>query len=60
MAPAGLREMFDAGAQTIAQDEASCVVFGMPKEAIRRGAAGRVLPLDAIGPAIEHFARSGF
>ena len=56
----GLREMFDAGAQTIAQDEASCVVFGMPKEAIRRGAAGRVLPLDAIGPAIEHFARSGF
>lgn len=56
----GLREMFDAGAQTIAQDEASCVVFGMPKEAIRRGAAGRVLPLDTIGPAIEHFARSGF
>lgn len=55
----GLREMFDAGAQTIAQDEASCVVFGMPKEAIRRGAAGRVLPLDAIGPAIEHYGRSG-
>ena len=34
----GLKEMSDAGAATIAQDEASCVVFGMPKEAIKRGA----------------------
>ncbi len=41
----GLKEMRDAGASTIAQDEASCVVFGMPKEAIRMGGAQRVQPL---------------
>jgi len=48
----GLREMRDAGANTIAQDEATCVVFGMPKEAIRLEAAVRVLPLDNIPHAI--------
>jgi two-component system chemotaxis response regulator CheB len=48
----GLLKMKDAGAVTIAQDEASCVVFGMPREAIRMGAAARVLPLDRIGAAI--------
>lgn len=41
----GLREMRDAGAYTAAQDEASCVVFGMPAEAIRLGAADDVVPL---------------
>ncbi|MBZ4658204.1 two-component system, chemotaxis family, response regulator CheB [Desulfacinum infernum DSM 9756] len=44
----GLLEMRKAGARTIAQDEASCVVFGMPKEAIKMGAAEFVVPLDAI------------
>jgi len=44
----GMKEMKDAGAVTIAQDEASCVVFGMPNEAIKRGGADRVMPLDAI------------
>jgi len=44
----GLREMKDAGAVTIAQDEASCVVFGMPREAIARGATDFVLPLQHI------------
>ncbi len=44
----GLKEMRDTGAQTIAEDESSCVVFGMPKEAIKLGAAGKVLPLDTI------------
>lgn len=44
----GLREMKDAGAVTIAQDEASCVVFGMPREAIARGAIDFVLPLQHI------------
>jgi len=46
----GLLEMKNAGAKTIAQDEKSCVVFGMPKEAIRLGAAERVLPLNQIAP----------
>ncbi len=44
----GLREMRDAGARTVAQDEASSVVFGMPREAIRLGAADAVLPLTGI------------
>lgn len=48
----GLKEMRDAGAGTIAQDEASCVVFGMPKEAIRMQAVERVLPLEELPEAI--------
>lgn len=48
----GLLRMKQTGARTIAQDEASCVVFGMPREAIRLGAADRVLPLDRIAAAI--------
>lgn len=48
----GLKEMRDAGAHTIAQDEASCVVFGMPKEAIRLDAAERVMSLDDVPRAI--------
>jgi len=44
----GLREMKDAGAVTIAQDEATCVVFGMPREAICRGAVDFVVPLERI------------
>ncbi len=44
----GLKELREAGAFTIAQDEASCVVFGMPQEAIKRGAACTVLPLNDI------------
>ncbi len=48
----GMFEMKTAGASTIAQDKASCVVFGMPNEAIKRGAADRVLPLEAIAAAV--------
>ena len=44
----GLLEMRLAGACTIAQDEASCVVFGMPREAIQMGAAEMVVPLERI------------
>jgi two-component system chemotaxis response regulator CheB len=44
----GLLEMKQAGARTFAQDEATSIVFGMPKEAIARGAADRVVPLGAI------------
>lgn len=49
---AGLLAMRQAGAHTIAQDERSSVVFGMPKEAIRLGAAAEVLPLERIAPAM--------
>jgi two-component system chemotaxis response regulator CheB len=48
----GLLKMRQAGARTIAQDEATCVVFGMPREAIRAGAAGRVVALPGIPQAI--------
>jgi two-component system chemotaxis response regulator CheB len=48
----GLLEMKQAGAITIAQDEKTCVVFGMPNEAIKRGAADRVLPLESLAPAM--------
>ena len=54
----GLKEMHDAGAQTIAQDEASCVVFGMPKEAIKLGGVDLALPLDHIPAAIVSFSIS--
>ncbi|MBQ5541067.1 MAG: chemotaxis response regulator protein-glutamate methylesterase [Bacteroidales bacterium] len=44
----GLLEMKEAGAKTAAQDEATCVVYGMPKEAVKLGAADRVLPLEKL------------
>jgi two-component system chemotaxis response regulator CheB len=56
---AGLLEMRQAGAHTIAQDEASCVVFGMPKEAIALGAAAEVLPLDRVAEAVLRRADLG-
>jgi two-component system chemotaxis response regulator CheB len=48
----GLKEMRDAGARTLAQDEASCVVYGMPKEAVKLGAVDAILPLCEIAGAI--------
>lgn len=51
----GLKEMRDAGASTIAQDEASCVVFGMPKEAIRMGGAQRVQSLNDLPRSMLEF-----
>lgn len=54
---AGLRAMYEAGALTIAQDEATSVVFGMPREAAEAGAARRVLPLQEIAPALVHHTR---
>lgn len=53
----GMLEMKQAGAITIAQDEATCVVFGMPKEAIKRSAVDKVLPLQAVAGAILTHAR---
>ncbi len=53
----GMREMKEAGAYTIAQDEATCVVFGMPAEAIKTGAVDRVLPLGAIAGEVVRLCR---
>jgi two-component system chemotaxis response regulator CheB len=44
----GMRSLYQAGAITLAQDEASCVVFGMPKEAIALGAVQHIVPLDKV------------
>lgn len=51
---AGMKAMHDAGAHTIAQDEKSCIVFGMPKEAIAAGGVDRIIPLKSIPEAIIH------
>ena len=48
----GLREMKDAGAVTFAQDEASCVVYGMPKEAVKAGAVEYVVPLSEMAARV--------
>jgi two-component system chemotaxis response regulator CheB len=48
----GLAEMQQSGAATVAQDEATCIVFGMPKEAIARGAADKVVPLHLLAGEI--------
>ncbi len=53
----GLLEMSQAGAPTVAQDERSCVVFGMPQVAIKMGAAARVLPLEALAGTVTGFAQ---
>ncbi len=52
----GMLALQEGGAATIAQDEDSCVVFGMPKEAIRRGAVQMVMPLGKVAQAILHAA----
>jgi two-component system chemotaxis response regulator CheB len=52
----GLLEMKQRGAETIAQDQASCVVFGMPKEAIKLGAADHVVPLGKMAAKILSLA----
>jgi len=48
----GMKEMHDAGAYTIAQDEATCIVFGMPAEAIKNGGVDKVVPLQNIAKSI--------
>jgi len=53
----GMKELHDAGAQTIAQDEASCVVFGMPNEAIKLGGVDVILPLGGIAQEVQRRAR---
>ena len=53
----GMKEMHDAGAQTVAEDESTCVVFGMPKVAIDLGGVDRVVPLDRIPQEIIAYGR---
>jgi len=53
-----MKAMRDAGSWNVCQDEASCVVFGMPREAIAHGAAHEVLPLARIAPALIERLRS--
>lgn len=48
----GMKEMFDAGAATIAQDEATCVVYGMPLEAVRKGGVNKIMPLQNIAAEV--------
>ena len=52
----GLKEMHDAGAPTVAQDEATCVVYGMPKEAVKLGGVDRIASLQAIPAEIMKYA----
>ncbi|GFM64716.1 chemotaxis response regulator protein-glutamate methylesterase of group 2 operon [Pseudomonas cichorii] len=54
----GLLAMRESGAHTVAQDEASCIVFGMPKEAIRMGAAQAIEPLSRVPILIQQFGDS--
>ncbi len=54
----GMADIAAAGGVTIAQDEASCVVYGMPREAVVLGAAQHVLPLEQIAPVLAGLANS--
>ena len=55
----GMKQLHERGAHTLAQDEASCVVFGMPMEAIRLGAVDHVLALSQMASAIRDFDARG-
>lgn len=55
----GMKEMFEVGCHTIAQDEASCVVYGMPKEAVALGGVHEVVSLKRVGGAIMRAAQRG-
>jgi len=54
-----MKLLHDKGARTIAQNEETCVVFGMPKEAIKLGAVDEVLPLGQMSAAIRAFDARG-
>jgi two-component system chemotaxis response regulator CheB len=54
----GLKEMHDAGATTLAQDETSCVVYGMPKEAVKLGGVDRSLPLASVPWEIARYGEA--
>ncbi|OHX35790.1 MULTISPECIES: chemotaxis response regulator protein-glutamate methylesterase [unclassified Methylomonas] len=54
----GLRDMLAAGARTAGQDEKTCVVYGMPKEAVKLGAVQQELPLESIAGLIEQYGKA--
>ena len=54
----GMLEMHETGAYTIAQDEESCVVYGMPKEAVRLGGVDKILPLTQIAAEVIRYYKS--
>ena len=53
----GMKQLREAGAHTLAQDEASCAVYGMPREAVALGAADEVKPLEEIAASLLQQAR---
>lgn len=55
----GMKEMHEAGAVTLAQDEASCVVYGMPKEAVKLGGVEKSVPLVGIAREITRYGGAG-
>jgi two-component system chemotaxis response regulator CheB len=55
----GMKQLHEAGARTIAQNEETCVVFGMPREAIKLGAVDDVLPIESVAGAIRAFDARG-
>jgi two-component system chemotaxis response regulator CheB len=55
----GMKMLHDRGARTIAQNEATCVVYGMPKEAVRLGAIDQEVPLNQVAAAILSFDARG-
>jgi two-component system chemotaxis response regulator CheB len=54
----GMKKLRDQGAHTIAQNEQTCVVYGMPKEAVALGAAEKILPIEQITAQLLNFAKS--
>jgi two-component system chemotaxis response regulator CheB len=54
----GLREVRERGGHTIAQDEATSVIFGMPREAAQSGAAAEILAIEQIAPALIRWVES--
>jgi two-component system chemotaxis response regulator CheB len=54
----GLLAMREAGSYTVAQNEETCVVYGMPREAVKLGAAVEVLPLDRVADALLQHIRA--
>jgi two-component system chemotaxis response regulator CheB len=55
----GMLAMREAGAYTVAQNEETCVVYGMPREAVKLGAAAEILPLDRVADALLHAVQVG-